>query len=395
MISVTHFFTHFQSLGGVQSLLRRHLEMDSRWGLETDVTAFFDTDPRSEPRVSGLGFGWHSTVRSSRRSFSTRLAKDRNRFAVYHNLWGVPFLADLDRAERRIGLLHVYPRVLGNCLSANRGLLDGVLCVSEPLKTLVQQHLPELDPSRVAVVPLPISPCPVVPRRPPVGNRPIVIGFNGRLVKEQKRIDRLPGIVRALNQAGLNYRLEFLGNGPDQTWLERQWRGNPRVIFHGRRTGEDYWKILAGWDLILFTSDFEGLPLSLLEAMSAGVLPIYPRIHSGGDGYARNVHADFLYDLGDEQRVARIVSEIVSAGEPQIESWRACSRREVEPHVGDTYHEVFCGFVRKILEAPRLSREKFKSRPFYLTDFCPFAVLSRIYLRGFYRATCYSNLQSK
>ena len=385
MIPVTHYVSHFLPLGGVQTLLRRHLGTDANWGLETNVVAFFDPDQPSRTRVAGLGLDWKSTVQNSRKKFAALLGNAGRKTAVYHNLWGVPFLADLDGADRRIGILHVYPEVLGDCMAANAGLMDGILCVSQPLKELVCRHLPDLEASRVQVLPLPISRCPIEVQRPPLQGRPIVIGVSGRLVKEQKRIDRLPRFVQVLDRARLNYRLELLGDGPDQFWLERQLTGHPKVRFHGRRTGDEYWKIAASWDVILFTSDFEGLPLALLEAMSAGVLPVYPRINSGGEFYVNQVNPEFLHATEDFQGVAAILTEIASAAESRIQAWREISCSVVEPHSGDAYDRTYSNFVRHIREQPRVSDAHLPRRPFYVSDLLPFVILSRIYMRGFHR----------
>ena len=386
MIPVTHYVSHFAPLGGVQTLLRRHLESDAKQGLDTDVVAVFDPHPASHPRVSGLGLNWKSTVASARKKFSACLREAGKPTAVYHNLWGVPFLADLDGADRRIGVMHVYPSALRDCLAGNTGLLDGVLCVSQPLKELVHRYLPDLEASRVAILPLPISRCLVQVQRRPLPGRPLVIGVSGRLVKEQKRIDRLPKLVSVLDQKRVNYRLELLGDGPDQIWLERQFAGHAKVVFHGRKSGDEYWKIVASWDAILFTSDFEGLPLALLEAMSAGVLPVYPRIESGADSYVRGVNPEFLYELDDCNRVAAILSEIRSSDEPRLEFWREACRRAAEPHAGDAYDRVYADFVRKMREAPKISAAQLPGRRLYLSDFVPFMLLGRFYLRGFYRA---------
>ena len=317
---VTHYFTFLQSLGGVQSLLRRHLENDDRWGLDSDVAAFFDPPKSDEERVRGLGLSWRSTVWSSRAAFRKRLTGFGRPMAVYNNFWGVPFFADLDHAERRVAVLHSYAPVLGNCLDAEDGLVDGVLCVSRPLKEVVYRHLPSLEKERVVLLPLPIASSPVPVRPEPLRQRPLVIGMAGRLQKEQKRVDLLPAVVGKLEEAGLDFRLELLGSGPSEGWLKRQFAGNERVTMLGHRTGDAYWKTLSGWDAILFTSDYEGLPLALLEAMSVGVLPVYPRIDSGGDSYVSELYPDFLYPPGDSN-----VSLAVSM------TWRQRAKNDGKP----------------------------------------------------------------
>ena len=382
---VTHYFTFLQSLGGVQSLLRRHLENDDRWGLDSNVAAFFDPPKSDEERVRGLGLSWRSTVWSSRAAFRKRLTGFGRPMAIYNNFWGVPFFADLDRAERRVAVLHSYAPVLGNCLDAEDGLVDGVLCVSRPLKDVVYRHLPSLEKERVVLLPLPIASCPVPVRPEPLRQRPLVIGMAGRLQKEQKRVDLLPAVVGKLEEAGLDFRLELLGSGPSEGWLKRQFAGNERITMLGHRTGDAYWKTLSGWDAILFTSDYEGLPLALLEAMSVGVLPVYPRIDSGGDSYVSELNPDFLYPPGDSQRVAGVLNDLAAASEERRQTWRARSRQLVAPHLGEAYHEVFSRFVREIAAAPRVSASSFPPRRFHVSDYCPFGLLCGTWLRGFYR----------
>src|SRR5262245_3019766 len=214
-IPITHYFTFFQSLGGVQSLLRRHLENDARWGLDSNIAAFFDSPKSDTQRVRGFGLSWRSTVRSARAAFRQRLPGYGRPIAVYNNFWGMPFFADLDSVERRVAVLHSYAPVLGNCLEAEEGLVDGVICVGRILMDVVDRHLPSLEKARVVLLPLPISSCPFPVRHEPLRQRPLIIGMAGRLQKEQKRVDRLPGLVRMLEASGLQFRLQLLGGGPD------------------------------------------------------------------------------------------------------------------------------------------------------------------------------------
>lgn len=384
-VPVTHYFTFFQSLGGVQSLLRRHLENDARWGLDSNIAAFFDSPMSDTERVHGLGLSWRSTVRSARAAFCKGLRGFGQPMAVYNNFWGVPFVADLDGAERRVAVLHSYAPVLGNCLDAEDGLVDGVLCVSRPLQGVVYRHLPSLEKARVVLLPLPISSCPFPVRHEPLRQRPLIIGMAGRLQKEQKRVDRLPELVRTLEASGLQFRLQLLGGGPSEGWLKRQFAGDERVSLLGHQTGEAYWKALSTWDAIIFTSEYEGLPLAQLEAMSVGVLPIYPRIDSGGDSYVSELNPDFLYPSGDLQYVAGILRKMTAATEEQRDGWRTRSRQLVTAHLGESYHEVFSTFVQAIVAAPRVSASSFPPRRFHVSDYCPFGLLVRTWLRGFYR----------
>ncbi len=382
-IRLTHIFSHFRTLGGVESVLRHHLHRDGPQGIDSSILALFEPGGPVAERVTGLGLTWRHTIASARRRLAAARI-DPSTTVVYHNAWGLPFLADLDRAQRRLSLLHSDLPQIRLILKSQPGLVDGLLCVSDTLQAEARNAWPDLASDRIGLVPYPIAPPGDPPARRPLAARPIVCGFVGRVVREQKRVDRLPQLCQALDQSGLDYRFEILGDGPDRVRLERQFQGHPQVLFHGRQQGADYWRILGRWDVVVFVSDYEGLPIALLEALSQGVLPIYPRIGSGGDRYAARVGEDFLYPSGDFSRVPTLLRGLQTAAPATVEALRAASRQLAAPHQGEAYERTFSDFVRSIGERPRISAETFSARPFIGSDYCPFALLRRFYYRGLF-----------
>jgi glycosyltransferase involved in cell wall biosynthesis len=384
-IQVTHGFTNLRSFGGAQSTLKQHWEHDKDWGIDSNFCIFFESDTQQLPRVRSLSASWRDTIRTLRKKYKAAIAHFHTEIALYHNVWGVPFLADLDESVRRIGLLHTSV-TMEECLPAQRGLLDGLICLSRPLVDVAMRALPELAPHRITLLPSPL----IVPKmefatKASLKGRPLILGYAGRLATEDKRVDRLPELLRCLENARLNYRLEILGDGPLRHWLEQKLQKRAKAIFHGYQTGRSYWEILNSWDAIVFVSDVEGLPLSLLEALSCGVLPLFPKIGSGADNYARGVKEAFLYAPTDFSQVARVLSDLSREKEEEIVMLRARCRKIVEPHLGNAYFRMFSEFMRSIRDEPRISKFEFTQRPFYWTDFFPFALLRRSYPSGFYK----------
>jgi glycosyltransferase involved in cell wall biosynthesis len=385
LIQLTHFFTNLRKFGGVQSTLNQHLAQDQAWGICSNFVIFFEPRGQPAPRVWNLGLTWHDTIRTARSKFQRQLAQGKTGMAVYHNLWGLPFLADLDGADRRLGLLHTSIN-MEKSLPAQRGLLDGLLCLSKPLVEIALHSLPELAPDRVALLPSPLAiPEITFEKKLALKERPLVLGYAGRLVKEDKRVDRLPHLVQCAEEAGLNFRLEILGDGPKRSWLKRKFRDSSSVIFHGYQTGSRYWQILSSWDVIVFVSDIEGLPLSLLEALSCGVLPLFPMIGSGADHYVAGVSQQFLYPGGDFPKAAQILKRLTAMEERQVSELRERCRRVVGHHLGHAYFEQFAQFVRRIDQLPRISRSRVGRAPGSWSAFCPFALLRRFYPSRLYR----------
>jgi glycosyltransferase involved in cell wall biosynthesis len=376
-LRLTHLFTSFQDLGGVSAVLQHHHKQDLRWGINSDFVIFAEKQARPIERVHFLGLDAHSTIRLARDRLRQAVAQSRSDIAVYHTTWGMPYLSDLDRSNRRILMQHGQVPGLAATLQFRRDWLDGVVCIGEPLVQTVRECLPKLEAHRITVLPCPIIPPHSLPPRRLLGKRPLILGFCGRISTQQKRVDRFPKLCACLDQRGLSYRLEFLGEGTEQAWLERKLADRSKFQFHGRKNGEEYWGILSNWDVILFLSDYEGVPLALLEALSAGVIPCYPRISSGGEAYVASVRPDLVYAPEDYSHVAEILTQLSRLPESDWEKLRSRAREATTLHLGDNYMKTFSEFVRQIGEMPKVSKATFPRLPFFVED-CSFTWLARL-----------------
>ena len=378
---LTHFFTYFRNLGGVQSILKRHhsREQDSRFLFSFEANNF------KEPNISGLGVdGWDSI-----RCIRKKLAKHSDLFpdsvAVCHNMWGLQFLAELIPAKRRIGILHSDWTTLRPFLQSQKELLDGVLCVSNTLMELVAEGLPELSKdNRIQLIPYPIDGVSIMPNRMSLVKRPVIIGWIGRMQEEQKRVDRLPSLLKAFDDAQIDYRFELLGDGPMQEWLEKQLPTN-RTVFHGRKSGDDYYSTLSKWDFITSVSDYEGLPISMLEALSAGVLPLYPTIGSGGDEYAEKLSSNFVWEAFQFEQAASKLNLLLKQPEATLHQSRLNALNLTARHSESEYFRIFDSFTKQIVDLPRISNAKLPNRPFYFSDQLPFGLMTRIWPNGCFR----------
>ncbi|MBA18234.1 MAG: hypothetical protein CMO70_00760 [Verrucomicrobiales bacterium] len=378
---LTHFFTYFRNLGGVQSILKRHhsREQDSHFLFSFEANNF------KEPNISGLGVdGWDSI-----RCIRKKLAKHSDLFpdsvAVCHNMWGLQFLSELIPAKRRIGILHSDWTTLRPFLQSQKELLDGVLCVSNTLMELVAECLPELSKdNRIQLIPYPIDGVPIMPNRMSLVKRPVIIGWIGRMQEEQKRVDRLPSLLKAFDDAQIDYRFELLGDGPMQEWLEKQLPAN-RTVFHGRKSGDDYFSTLSKWDFITSVSDYEGLPISMLEALSAGVLPLYPTIGSGGDEYAEKLSSNFVWEAFQFEQAASKLNLLLKQPEATLHQSRLNAVNLTARHSESEYFRIFDSFTQQIVDLPRISNAELPNRPFYFSDQLPFGLMTRIWPNGCFR----------
>lgn len=112
-------------------------------------------------------------------------------------------------------------------------------------------------------------------RKPSLSQGEIVIGTVATL-RAEKNIPRLIDAFAALaaNRAEGALRLIVVGDGPQRAWLEQMAAARPaakQIVFAGPSQRPEEW--LRQMDIFALSSDTEQMPISVLEAMAAG-LPI-------------------------------------------------------------------------------------------------------------------------
>ena len=146
---------------------------------------------------------------------------------------------------------------------AMRPLTTAIICVSQT-ELEVGQRARTCDPTRTVVIHNAVD-AEAAPKAALVGVPPLVLSV-GRL-KAPKTFDTLLGALASLDQT--TFSASIVGDGPDRPRLQRL--ASASVRFLGER--HDVPALLAGSDVFVLSSASEGLPLSVLEAMAAG-LPV-------------------------------------------------------------------------------------------------------------------------
>jgi glycosyltransferase involved in cell wall biosynthesis len=385
-LKLVHVAAWIRTIGGVETLLARHARFDADQGFAATQLSLFDRPRRTEGTVYATqAFSWRSTPRAMRRAMAAAFASHPGSVIAWHNGWGLPWFADIDGSERRIVCLEDSEADFGRWLAKVAGWIDGVTCISSPAAEAVTRLLPGLPPERLTILPLPIAP-PVLPNDPRTPGQEWVIGCAGRLVRAQKRWDRLVPFVAELHRLAVPFRLEIVSHGPLRGWLERRLGSNPAVRFLGWQQPVDYWRRLQDWDAAVFFSDHEGGPIVLLETMAAGVVPFYPTIGGSlGDEYVPRLDPRCYYPAGDPAAAARAVREVLASPPESLVQLRTRARALVEPNRSGRYDSAFGEFVRRIADLPRISRGPGAARPGRLTDRLPLGLITRVFPAALWR----------
>jgi glycosyltransferase involved in cell wall biosynthesis len=184
--------------------------------------------------------------------------------------------------------------------------------------------------------------------------RPLAIGYVGRIVQEQKRVMDFVPLVRELAQRNVEFRLEIIGDGPDRSELGSRLKTTgvaEHVEFTGWLSPEKVKTKLAALDVFLLLSDYEGLPVALLEAMAHGVVPVVTGIESGNTQLVRDGENGFVLPVGDTAgfaaRLESLAGDHAALAALGRAAWETSKQYSIE-RMADNYSSAFAEVAERV-----------------------------------------------
>ena len=133
-------------------------------------------------------------------------------------------------------------------------------------------------------------------------NSNICIGTVCRLSKE-KRIDNL---IKIFSRFNYNFTFKIIGNGPELENLKKLKKSlnlEKKITFIGKVPPEKIKFDIKNLDYFINSSDFEGFPNSVVEALSLGIPVIASQSHGGINEIIKNKNFGFIYNNNTELEV--------------------------------------------------------------------------------------------
>ena len=152
------------------------------------------------------------------------------------------------------------------------------VCVSQFLARELHLKVPAATPQ--------VIPCgiPILSVHATFSDQPFRVVYSGRLVEKQKCIRQVMRTIISACRLSTQIEADVIGDGSEREACQQlvlQAGFADRIRFLGRVPPEQVPPLLARSQAILMMSDFEGLPVALLEAMACGVVPVVRTISSG------------------------------------------------------------------------------------------------------------------
>ncbi len=176
---------------------------------------------------------------------------------------------------------------------------------------------------------------------------PLRIGYVGRLVREQKRVQEMAPLASELERRGVEFELHVVGEGAERAALEAEFarRGVAgRVKFWGWLAPAEVKRRLGELDVFLLMSDYEGLSVALLEAMGHALAPVVTNIRSGTGEVVVDGRNGFLVPVGDVGKFAERLEQLARdrrlLASLRSAAWESCRPYTVE-RMADAYAGAF------------------------------------------------------
>ncbi|MDA8194713.1 MAG: glycosyltransferase [Thermaerobacter sp.] len=262
--------------GGMETAIRTLVREAARQGVSVEV--WMMGRPRQADWLHGLtariwaidqGTGRRLQLKSKLPLYAWALWRGLRRYPVDAVLATDPVFVAASLYARRfashppavLSWLHFSLAALAN--TPYLRLADGHLAISQGIAGEIAALDPKAAPE-IVYNPLPDQPYPLLPASPTTQ-----FLYIGRLANRQKRVDLL---LASLSRLAPAWHLTVVGEGPDRAMLQHvaQTLGiAERVTWTGWQTNP--WALTASLSALVLTSDYEGFPMVLLEALARGV----------------------------------------------------------------------------------------------------------------------------
>lgn len=151
----------------------------------------------------------------------------------------------------------------------------------------------------------------------------------GRL-EEQKNYEMAVKVITRINKKGNNLTLHIYGLGSKEKELRELVKGygaEDSIFFHG--WADNVVKEYEKYDVFLMTSNFEGLPNSLMEAMANGMICISTDCPTGPGDLIKDRESGFLVPINDDVFLERTLETVCSMTRAEREKLSDKARNKV------------------------------------------------------------------
>ncbi|WP_158093846.1 glycosyltransferase family 4 protein [Algoriphagus ratkowskyi] len=196
-----------------------------------------------------------------------------------------------------IGVIHSDDQAYFDLIQKYKSHLSSIASVSKRIKN---KQVQENDS-----IPHEVIPCGIPMENFSIGSKSEnIISWVGRIEEESKRVSDIPKIGFELKKVTDDWEMNIYGDGEPLSSLKEQTsflKLENNMFFHGWSSFETLREKLSSTKVLLQTSNFEGMSISVMEALASGCMVVSSQV-SGVEDLIEDSAADdivYLYPVGD------------------------------------------------------------------------------------------------
>jgi len=287
-------------------------------------------------------------------------------------------------------ILHVVHNQLEHMVERESDpLSDKIVGVSPRIEELARQHLPaDMVTSILNGIRLPVESEVSYEK---CSDRPEDILFVGRMDNRQKAVFLIPEIIQYLLDRNIRTRITMVGDGPDFEALKvliREKSLSAYIHLTGKVEPEKVSAYYSSHKILLLPSNFEGHPLTLMEAMAHGCVPVSSLLPKCTDTCIEQGQSGYLMKVGKVKDFGHGIWELLSH-DHLLNSMSKSAMDRAGKYFSNTYtHQKYLDLLKsfegkKIQRArsPRINRKYLSWRelvPFQMVMFIKRRILKAI-----------------
>ena len=310
--------------GGMETFLLRLGRYLTGKGMEVELAtttepgAWFDRAGEGGMKAFHVG-GWRSGSRMELLRHALRVGRwlrgrDYDALFLNHSLHASGSIGSLGDKTLVVPIFHNDDEAVYDVGCTSAGLWNVAVGVSPKVVEGIRSHAPgrpvELIPYGVEMPSAGMD-----GKRGPPSAGGVRLIYVGRLDQRQKGVTLLPEILKGCRDRGIECQLEIVGDGSDRPELEAGLRRKgveDNVRFSGMMPPEGVYARLLGSHALVMPSNYEGLPIALLEALACGCVPVASRLEGITDHAIAEGETGMLAEAGKAEGFVRAIESLAS-----------------------------------------------------------------------------------
>ncbi len=203
-----------------------------------------------------------------------KLLPKKDTVLIAHDWLELAMISNLGLNYPVVQLLHGDYDYYYHLAQRHQAWIDSFICVSASIANELKKRIPERS-NDIHYLRFPVPE--ITSLRKNIATLELV--FAGRC-NEGKGYHLLPLIDAALQQKNIHAQWHIAGVGSDQPEVQQQWK-QTQVRFYGNLSQNELTGLLLKATAFVLPSHAEGMPVSVVEAMKAGAIPVVNDLKGG------------------------------------------------------------------------------------------------------------------